>query len=130
MRGRHAEAQQAEVRGVVMPQYFLVFTAKKFKNVMGAQGLTWEIAGVYQADNAQRACLKGMQATGHGTAFAIDGFAFGVDMEDVSDVGELGKPQDPIERLTRMGEELTQRLTALTAPTTHELTPGDDDGNG
>lgn len=105
--------------------HFLVFTARKFKNVMGAKGLTWEIAGIFKAPTQELACLKGMQETGHGTAFAVAGFAFGVDMADVSEVSEFGKTADPASRLDRLENMLADSLTALTRPRAHELPEGD-----
>lgn len=112
-------------------EHYLVFTARKYKNVMGAKGLTWEIAGIYLAPDKQQACLKGMQETGHGTAFAVEGFAFGVDMEDVSHVTELGRKLDPVERLERMGNQLMERFAALAPPSqVHELPEGEIEDGG
>lgn len=107
--------------------HYLIFTARKFKNVMGAEGLTWEIAGIFQAPDATRACLKAMQETGHGTAFAVSGFAFGVDMAEVNDVTELGKKLDPLTRLERMGNALASRMGELASASQQQLPPGDDD---
>lgn len=111
--------------------HYLVFTARKFKNVMGVEGITWEIAGVYNASDQQRACLKAMQEKGAGTAFAVSGYAFGVDMEDASDVTELGKAIDPVTRLERMGAMLAEKFAAALPPAqVTELTEGDVENDG
>lgn len=125
-RGNHRAAPDVEVA----PAYFLVFTGRKWRNAMGQQGITWEIAGVWQADNEEQACLIAAQEKGVGTCFAVEGFAWGVDTVDAGRVKQLGMPDDPITRLERMGERLSGTLgKVLEASSRQELNRGgDDDG--
>lgn len=106
-------------------EYFLVFTGRKWKNVAGEQGITWDICGVFQAEDANTACLVAAQRTGMGTCFAILGTAWGVDTVDQAAVKELGKQVDPMDRLERMGRMLEQSFTALSAGTQNQLPKGD-----
>lgn len=107
--------------------YYLVFTGRKWKNVAGEQGITWDICGVFDADNEETACLVAAQRTGLGTCFAIPGFAWGVDTVDAADVRELGKTADPMDRLERMGRSLEKSFSALAAATQNQLPQGATD---
>jgi hypothetical protein len=108
--------------------YYLVFTGRKWRNAMGQSGITWEPAGVWDAESMEQACLIACQETGTGTAFAVDGFAWGVDTVDAGRVKKLGETVDPITRLERMGERmLEQMVNALPAAKVHELEEGDSD---
>ena len=109
--------------------YYLVFTGRKWRNAMGKQGITWEPAGVWDAESMEQACLIAAQETGVGTCFAVDGFAWGVDTVDAGQAKKLGEQLDPITRLERMGEKLAKQFgAALPAPQTRELPGGDSDG--
>lgn len=107
--------------------YYLVMAGNKYRTPFGQEGIRWEIAGVYQARDAEQACLVGAQSAGVGTTFAIPGFAWGVDTVDAGEVKELGKSLTGIERLERMGNKLASQLTALSAPRNAELEAGDED---
>jgi len=92
--------------------HYLVFGGRKWKNVMGQQGITWEIAGVFNATDEEEACLVAAQKQGVGTCFAVPGYAWGVDTIDAGDVPELGAPVDPMTRLERLGRNLEKSITA------------------
>lgn len=106
-----------------------MFTGRKWRNAVGAQGISWDLAGVWQADSEEEACLVAAQETGAGTCFAVEGFAWGVDTVDAPRARKLGVPQDAITRLERMGQDLAERIAlALPTPQQRELHAGDDDG--
>lgn len=94
---------------------------------MGAQGLTWEIAGVYEAPSLDRACIYAMQETGHGTAFAVPGYAFGVDTVNASGVREFGRPRDAASRLDDLEERIADSLEALTSAASPPELPAETD---
>jgi hypothetical protein len=106
---------------------FLVFTGRKWKNVMGESGITWEIAGIFDTDDANTACLAAAQETGAGTCFAVDGVAWGVDTIEADSVRKLGQKQDPLSRLADMGKNLEKGLMAIAESTQRQLPQGDDD---
>lgn len=112
--------------------YYMVFTGRKWENVMGKKGITWEIAGVFEAPDRETACLVAAQRTGAGTCFAIDGVAWGVDTLQADAVSELGVQADPMDRLERMGRSLEKSFTALAAASQAQLpsaeSAGDTDG--
>lgn len=111
-----------------MPHY-LVFTGRKWKNVVGDQGISWEVAGVWEADSEEQACLIAAQEQGVGTCFAIEGFAWGVDLVDAGRVKKLGVQADAISRLEQMGRDMADRIAAaLPAPQQRELNAGDGRG--
>lgn len=113
-----------------MDDYYLVFTGRKWENVMGKAGITWDVAGVWKAPTAEQACLIAAQKLGVGTCFAVKGFAWGVDLVDAGAVEELGVQLDPITRLERMGSRLGDQLAnLLPAPKQSTLEAGDDDDN-
>lgn len=113
-----------------MPHY-LVYAGRKWKNVMGQQGITWDIAGVFNAANEEEACLVAAQKQSVGTCFAIPGYAWGVDTIDAGDVPELGAPVDPMTRLERMGRRLEQSITtAIESGKDKQLETGDSNGAG
>lgn len=119
------------ILAVTPEMYFLVFTGRKWRNAMGRQGITWEPAGVWDAENMEQACLVAAQETGVGTCFAVSGFAWGVDTVDAGRVTKLGEQLDPIQRLERMGEKMLERMaTALPAAPQQSLPEGDSDGDG
>lgn len=107
--------------------YFLVFTGRKWTNAMGKRGITWEVGGIWDAENEEQACLHAAQEIGVGTCFAVGGYAWGVDTVDAGQAKKLGEQLDPIARLERMGENLVKQMTALSAPTQQALPEGDDD---
>ena len=109
--------------------YFLVFTGRKWHNSMGKQGMTWEAAGVWDADSQEQACLIAAQETGVGTCFAVEGFAWGVDTVEAGRAKKLGEQLDPITRLERMGQVLSEKIAAaLPAAPQQSLPAGDSDG--
>jgi len=109
--------------------YFLVFTGRKWQNAMGKSGMTWEVAGIWDADTEEQACLLACQEMGVGTAFAVQGYAWGVDTMRAGQASKLGEQLDPIARLERMGQQLSDRLAAaLPAPARQHLEEGDIDG--
>jgi hypothetical protein len=111
-----------------MMPHFLVFAGRKWENVMGRQGITWDIAGIFHAADADTACLVAAQKQGVGTTFAVEGTAWGVDTVEADDAQELGVKADPLTRLERMGRNLERRLSALPASTDRQALPaGDDD---
>lgn len=108
--------------------WYIVFTGRKWENVVGKSGITWEVAGVWQAASEEKACLIAAQKLGVGTCFAIEGYAWGVDLVDAGDVTELGVKLDPITRLERMGSRLGDQLAnLLPAAKQQTLNEGDDD---
>lgn len=113
-----------------MDSYYLVFAGRKWKNVMGEQGISWDIAGVWQARSEEQACLIAAQKLGVGTCFAVEGFAWGVDTVDAGEATELGIKADPITRLERMGMRLAEQLSqALPAAKQQTLEEGDNSGD-
>jgi hypothetical protein len=72
-------------------------------------GITWSAApvGVFRAGDPEAACKAAARKHGRmGSYFALEGFAWGVDMLEVEDVEELG--QSPRARL----DDLESRLAA------------------
>lgn len=123
MRG-HAAPEPVEL------PWFLVFTGRKWKTPFGQTGITWEPAGVWQAEDEHNACLVAAQATGAGTCFAVSGFAWGVDVMEPGRTRQLGVAMDPMERLERTARDLGERLAnALPAGERDRrvLLPGDVD---
>lgn len=109
--------------------HYLVFTGRKWRNAVGQQGITWEPAGVWEAEDQEQACLIAAQEQGVGTCFAVAGYAWGVDLVDAGRVKKLGVKEDAITRLERMGRDLGERLAAaLPAAQQTQLPKGDDNG--
>jgi hypothetical protein len=113
-----------------MNDYYLVFAGRKWESPFGKKGITWDIAGVFQSDTGENACLVAAQKLGVGTTFAVKGFAWGVDTVRADDADELGAEVDAITRLERMGRRLEERIgTALTSgQESAQLPAGDDHG--
>lgn len=108
--------------------YYIVFASRKWKNVLGETGVSWEAEaiGVFQADNPEQACLAAAHKAGKlTTMFAIPGFPWGLDMVEDQGIKELGQKVDPLTRLEKMGARLEKSLLALApAQVDHELTEG------
>lgn len=95
---------------------------------MGKSGITWEVAGIWDAKNEEQACLLACQEMGVGTAFAVQGYAWGVDTMQAGSAKKLGETLDPLTRLERMGEMLSERLAGvLPAAKQQTLPEGDPD---
>lgn len=112
-------------------KYYIVFGARKWENVLGKKGVTWEgeAVGVFTADNPDDACLAAAKKTGQlGTFIAIEGHPWGLDMVQDPEVSELGKEPDTMSRLEAMGRRLENRLAEvaqLAAPQQKSLPDGE-----
>ncbi len=109
-------------------EHYLVFTGRKWKNVMGEEGITWEICGIFKTDTADMACIFAAQRTGAGTCFAIPGTAWGVDTIQADQVEELGARGNAMARLEKVGRSIEQSILSLaTTAQQKTLPPGSDD---
>lgn len=97
---------------------------------MGAPGITWEIAGVFQANDEEDACLHAAQQTGEATCFAVAGYAWGVDTAPPPDVREFGARNDTdrkMAQLDAMEERMVRALERAADSPTRQLPAGSDD---
>lgn len=89
--------------------FYIVFAAGRrpipgavvMGNAAVPTGLVWDNqpVGVFRADDAELACRAAARKQGTvGTFFAVDGFAWGVELTDVEGAEELGinTPVDPL----------------------------------
>ena len=102
--------------------YYLVFgSIKRPRGFMGGQFLDWSQppVGVYKAETAEQACQAAAKDHGQmATYFAIEGYAWGIDMMEVPNTAQLGRSETPEERMTRVldrMEETDKRIAQLQA---------------
>jgi hypothetical protein len=108
-------------------RYFIVFPARHWKNVMGEHGISWDDAiGVFKAETPEDACLAAAKkAQSMSTLFAVEGFAWGLDMEADPNTVELGAKKDPMARLEQMGDRIARQLEAVAGNIAGQLVEGD-----
>lgn len=111
--------------------FFMVFAAHTIENrspltgaVQGPDEIVWtNPVGVFQASDAETACKKAAKKTkAMGNFFAVEGFAWGLALEDTGEVEEFGVDDIRVNKMERHTREL-ERSVGMSADGTFE----DDD---
>lgn len=115
-------------------KYFLVFGSKRRPaNFVGGKKLDWgqPPVGVYQAETAEIACEAAAQDHGEiATYFAVEGYAWGIDMMERAPATQLGHSGNAMDRIAGHLDRiaaLDEQRRQLEAGRSAELESGRDE---
>lgn len=98
-----------------MSDFYIVFgSIRRPTDFLGGKALDWSQPpiGVYQAENAEQACIAAAKDNGTmATYFAVAGTPWGIDMVDAP-ARQLGKQESSQDRLARVLEMQEERMAA------------------
>lgn len=93
-------------------KYYAVWSGVKDEDPRGRERISWGLAGIFKAENAESACQAAARKSQRmGTFFAIEGYPWGIDLMEQT-ASEFGI-EDRVSEAERQGRELEQKIAQL-----------------